>query len=112
MNSRFELIESIPDLRDSLKPNFKEQVIKKMRETWGNSINGVPLPSVKQELLVDEEPTEKEKEKELLTEKETEIKVEKEKEKQKQKAKSTMEKVSEEQNDIKEFESKLDFNFG
>ena len=45
---------------------------------------------------------EKEKEKELLTEKEEE----------KQKAKSTMGKVAEEQNDIKEFESKLDFNFG
>lgn len=104
-SSRFDLIESIPDLRDSLKPNFKEQIIKKMRETWGNSVNGVPLPSVKQELLVDEEPTEKGKEKEFLTEKEEE--------KPKAKTKSTtMEKVAEEQDNIKEFESKLDFNFG
>ena len=115
MDSRFELIESIPDLRDSLSSNYKDQIIKKMREVWGNSINGVPLPSLGKlvEVVDNEEPTVP-KGKELLTEteptKEVEKVVEEEQPKVKPK-KTTMEKVADEQNNIKDFESKLDFMF-
>lgn len=112
MNERYDLLDSIPDLRENLKLEYKDKIIKKMHETWGNSVNGVMLPTLGGDETTEGLP----KGKVLLTETQpTTIQEEQQDEERvkenPKKEKTTMEKVADEQSDIKAFESKLDFNF-
>ena len=94
MNERYDLLDSIPDLRENLKPEYKDD----------ETTEELPKGKV---LLNETQPTTEETSKVIQEEQQDEEKVKE----QPKKEKTTMEKVADEQSDIKAFESKLDFNF-